>query len=220
MYAKNSGTAASGREKAYAYLRENILIDPEMQGRFLNEQELAAEIGVSRTPVREALLLLVSDGLVELIPAARRLRSAGDRPRNVRTDGTARGPRKPRRPPGHRAAQRCRPRRCRTPWTSRPSFRTTSAPEAAREFIRLDTLFHQQLIDAAGNELISRTYSKLHVRQILVGVSALFRAGGRREQVCAEHQDILDALVSGDAAKAQEAIDHHLAVTRDILLRT
>jgi DNA-binding GntR family transcriptional regulator len=93
-------------------------------------------------------------------------------------------------------------------------------PEAAREFIRLDTLFHQQLIDAAGNDLISRTYSKLHVRQILVGVAALFRTGGRHEQVCAEHQDILDALVSGDAAKAQEAIDHHLAVTRDILLRT
>ncbi len=65
---KSSGTAASGREKAYAYLRENILIDPEVQGKFLNEQELAAEIGVSRTPVREALLLLVSDGLVELIP--------------------------------------------------------------------------------------------------------------------------------------------------------
>lgn len=51
---KSSGTAASGREKAYAYLRENILIDPEVQGKFLNEQELAAEIGVSRTPVREA----------------------------------------------------------------------------------------------------------------------------------------------------------------------
>ena len=65
---KISGTAASGREKAYAYLRENVLIDPDMQGKFLNEQELAAEIGVSRTPVREALLLLVSDGLVELIP--------------------------------------------------------------------------------------------------------------------------------------------------------
>ncbi len=96
----------------------------------------------------------------------------------------------------------------------------TLSAEAAREFIRLDTLFHQQLIDAAANELISRTYSKLHVRQILVGVSALFRAGGRREQVCAEHQDILDALVSGDAAKAQQAIDHHLAVTRDLLLRT
>src|SRR5919107_992587 len=129
---KMPGSAASGREKAYIHLRENVLTDPELQGR---------------------------------IP-------------------------------------------------------DTEDPGDAREFIRLDTLFHQQLIDAAGNELISRTYSKLHFRQIVVGVSALFRTGGRREQVCSEHQDILDALVSGDAAKAQEAIDHHLAVTRDLLLRT
>ena len=67
---KISGPAASGREKAYAYLRENVLTDPDVQGKFLNEQELAADIGVSRTPVREALLLLVADGLVELIPSA------------------------------------------------------------------------------------------------------------------------------------------------------
>ncbi len=49
-------------------MRENVLTDPDVQGKFLNEQELAADIGVSRTPVREALLLLVADGLVELIP--------------------------------------------------------------------------------------------------------------------------------------------------------
>jgi DNA-binding GntR family transcriptional regulator len=39
-----------------------------MQGKFVNEQELARDIGVSRTPVREALLLLVAGGLIELIP--------------------------------------------------------------------------------------------------------------------------------------------------------
>src|SRR5690349_14016414 len=64
----NSGTASSGRDRAYEYLRDHVLADARMQGQFLNEQELAARIGVSRTPVREALLLLVSDGLVELIP--------------------------------------------------------------------------------------------------------------------------------------------------------
>ena len=57
---KISGPASSGREKAYAYLRENVLTNPDVQGKFLNEQELAADIGVSRTPVREALLLLLS----------------------------------------------------------------------------------------------------------------------------------------------------------------
>jgi DNA-binding GntR family transcriptional regulator len=216
---KSSGTAASGREKAYAYLRENILIDPEVQGKFLNEQELAAEIGVSRTPVREALLLLVSDGLVELIPqrgayvppVTGREMSELMELRGILESNAARLVIEQGRVPAG-TMQETLDQQAKLP--------EDLNPDAAREFIRLDTLFHQQLIDAAGNELISRTYSKLHVRQILVGVSALFRTGGRREQVCAEHQDILDALMSGDAANAQKAIDHHLAVTRDILLRT
>jgi DNA-binding GntR family transcriptional regulator len=214
-----SGATASGREKAYTYLRENVLIDPEMQGKFLNEQELAAEIGVSRTPVREALLLLVSDGLVELIPQ-RGAYVPVVTGREISELMELRGVLE-----SHAArlviAEGAVPvREMQDTLDLQAALPDTLAPEAAREFIRLDTLFHQQLIDAAGNELISTTYSKLHVRQILVGVSALFRTSGRRHDVCAEHQSILDALVSGDAVKAQEAIDRHLAVTRDLLLRT
>ena len=213
------GTAASGREKAYIHLRENVLTDPELQGRFLNETELAADIGVSRTPVREALLLLVSDGLVELIPqrgayvpaiTGREISELMEL-RGVLENYAARLVIAEQRVPAA-LMQETLDLQARIP--------DTESPGDAREFIRLDTLFHQQLIDAAGNELISRTYSKLHVRQILVGVAALFRTGGRRQDVCAEHQGILDALVAGDAVQAQKAIDEHLAVTRDILLRT
>ncbi|MDF2050355.1 GntR family transcriptional regulator [Arthrobacter sp. Cr_A7] len=216
---KMPGTAASGREKAYIHLRENVLTDPELQGRFLNETELAADIGVSRTPVREALLLLVSDGLVELIPqrgayvpavTGREISELMEL-RGVLENYAARLVIAEQRVPAG-LMQETLDLQARIP--------DTESPGDAREFIRLDTLFHQQLIDAAGNELISRTYSKLHVRQILVGVAALFRTGGRRQDVCAEHQGILDALVAGDAVQAQKAIDEHLAVTRDILLRT
>jgi DNA-binding GntR family transcriptional regulator len=216
---KISGPASSGREKAYAYLRENVLIDPEMQGKFLNEQELAADIGVSRTPVREALLLLVSDGLVELIPQ-RGAYVPVVTGREISELMELRGVLECHAARLVIAEGRVPAAEMRETLALQAALPDTLQPEAAREFIRLDTLFHQQLIDAAGNELISRTYSKLHVRQILVGVSALFRTAGRRHDVCAEHQGILDALVSGDAARAQEAIDHHLAVTRDILLRT
>ena len=58
----------SGRERAYRHLRETVLVDPAVQGTFLNEVDLAQDIGVSRTPVREALLLLVAEGLVEMVP--------------------------------------------------------------------------------------------------------------------------------------------------------
>lgn len=213
-----AGAAASSREKAYAYLRDHVLIDAAMQGQFLNEQKLAAEIGVSRTPVREALLLLASDGLVNLIPqrgayipavtgreiselmemrgaleslGARLAIASGNVPLEAMAEILA----------------------------CQAELPDNLEPEAAREFILLDALFHQLLVDAAGNELMSRTYSKLHVRQMLVGVAALSRITGRRRHVCEEHQEILEALKVGEVQQAQQAIERHLAITKEILLR-
>ncbi|KNC20198.1 GntR family transcriptional regulator [Arthrobacter sp. RIT-PI-e] len=213
---KTAGAALSGREKAYAYLRENVLTDASMQGRFLNEQALAERIGVSRTPIREAFLLLVADGLVELIPqrgayipvvSARQISELMDL-RGVIESHAARASIAAGQPPlagmQHILAQQA----------ALPDPLTGSA---VKEFIRLDALFHQELVDAARNELMSQTYRKLQVRQVLVGVEALIKVEGRREQVCAEHQRIIDALADGDA---DAAIHEHLAVTRDILLRT
>lgn len=61
---------ASGREKAYTYLKDTVLTDPEMQGAFLSEQELADRIGVSRTPIREALLMLAAEDWSSWCPSA------------------------------------------------------------------------------------------------------------------------------------------------------
>ncbi|WP_414171306.1 FCD domain-containing protein [Clavibacter tessellarius] len=91
--------------------------------------------------------------------------------------------------------------------------------ESGREFIEHDRRFHQLLVDAAGSELMSRTYAKLRARQILVGVEALYRATDRQDRVCEEHAGIVDALAAGDAEAARGAIDRHLAVTLDVLLR-
>ncbi|AUZ88048.1 GntR family transcriptional regulator [Arthrobacter sp. TmT3-37] len=210
------GAAVSGRDRAYSYLRENVLTDGSMQGRFLNEQELAERIGVSRTPVREAFLLLVADGLVELIPqrgayipivTARQISDLMDL-RGVLESHAARVTIGTGSPPvagmqdilGQQAAL--------------PEPLTGAS---VKEFIRLDALFHQHLVDAVGNELMSQTYRKLQVRQVLVGVEALIKVDGRRRQVCDEHQRIIDALAEGDA---EAAIHDHLAVTRNILLRT
>ncbi|HBB18252.1 MAG TPA: hypothetical protein DCZ97_15095 [Syntrophus sp. (in: bacteria)] len=55
----------SVREKTYSYLKSNILSGRFVQGERLTEEHLAEEIGVSRTPVREALHKLEQDGLIE-----------------------------------------------------------------------------------------------------------------------------------------------------------
>ena len=212
---KSGGAAVSGREKAYAYLRENVLTDASMQGQFLNEQDLAERIGVSRTPVREAFLLLLADGLVELIPqrgayipivTARQISDLMEL-RGILESQAARTSITAGTPPVELMQNILR---------EQEALPDPLEGPAVKEFIRLDAMFHQALVDAAGNALMSQTYRKLQVRQVLVGVEALLRVDGRREQVCTEHRTIIDALADGDA---DDAIHEHLAVTRSILLR-
>lgn len=61
-------TRALAREEVYARLHEWIVDGTLKPGEHLREQELAEVLGVSRTPIREALLLLEESGLVETQP--------------------------------------------------------------------------------------------------------------------------------------------------------
>lgn len=55
-------------EKVASYLREHIVMDHFQPGQRLPERTLAEELQVSRTPMREALKILATEGLVVLLP--------------------------------------------------------------------------------------------------------------------------------------------------------
>ncbi|HLU58993.1 MAG TPA: GntR family transcriptional regulator [Pseudonocardia sp.] len=206
----------SGRERAYRHLREKVLVDPDIQGTFLNEVELAQDIGVSRTPVREALLLLVAEGLVEMVPK----RGAYVPPlsgRQIRELMELRA----------LLEQHAASVTLREGTVPLDAMRAALAEQErlltgecdAREFIEWDRRFHQALVDAAGNSLIARTYAGLRTRQVRVGVAALYRATDRQRAVHAEHGRIVAALEAGDAAAAHEAIADHLRITQQLFLQ-
>ncbi|GGG22297.1 GntR family transcriptional regulator [Rhodococcoides trifolii] len=214
----------SGRDRAYAYLRDQVLTSPASTGTFLNEGELASAIGVSRTPVREALLLLVSEGLIEMVPkrgayvppvSGRQigelmdLRGVLERHAASRsiTHGNA-----PVTEMTHALAEQ-------ETLAELSMSNSGLSDDASKRFIHWDGLFHQALIDSAGSELLSRTYAGLRARQLRVGLSALVEVAGRQHHVCGEHQAIVDALAAGDEGLAFTAIDDHLVVTTSILLR-
>ncbi|WP_066907861.1 GntR family transcriptional regulator [Millisia brevis] len=209
----------SGREKAYTYVRDQILTSPTSEGTFLNEQDLATQIGVSRTPVREALLMLEAEGLIELVPkrgalvpamSGRQLtelmdlRGALERHAASRVLATGTAP----------VAE------MREAAKAQDALAGSDSRDDAKAFIDLDRLFHQSLIDAARNDLLSRTYAGLRVRQMRAGLAALFASPNRQRRVCVEHEAIVAALESGDEARTHEAIDDHLEVTLQVLLRT
>src|SRR6478609_8224263 len=58
----------SASERTYAHLKRSILDGTHAGGVLVSEGEIATAVGVSRTPVREALLRLEAEGLVRLYP--------------------------------------------------------------------------------------------------------------------------------------------------------
>ncbi|MEW1773324.1 GntR family transcriptional regulator [Streptomyces sp. NPDC086777] len=204
----------SGREKAYAFLKDTVLTDPGMQGAFLSEQELADRIGVSRTPVREALLQLAAEDLVELVPK-RGARVAPLTGRQIRELMELRGIVE------RYAAERLVEAGGAPVAELRALLarqRELTGADQAREFIAVDHRFHTALVCAVGNTLLDRHYDGLRSRQVRTGVTALFNQQGRQEAVLAEHEAIVDALEAGDARAVRAAVDHHLESTLEVLL--
>ncbi len=215
--------ARSGRDRALARLRE-IIADPASQGTFVNEQQLATEVGVSRTPVREALLILASQGLVELLPkrgayvpplSGREITELLDLRATLERHAVDRSA-----VTGLNPAEAMAAILARQHALSDDALDAPDGPDPARltEFIDLDRQFHQVLVDAAGSRLLSQTYGGLRERQMRVGIAALQRGHDRWRDVCVEHDTIIAALRSGDVDAAHAAIDEHLRRTLVTLL--
>jgi DNA-binding GntR family transcriptional regulator len=68
MNAPKRAASTSLVDEAYEQIRRRILDNDWLPGHRALEHEVAAELGMSRTPVREALLRLQNEGLVEVIP--------------------------------------------------------------------------------------------------------------------------------------------------------
>ncbi len=68
MYLTKRQSRETGREYALRTLKDNIIRLELAPGAMLSENELAAQMGLSRTPVREALVELEKVGIVEIYP--------------------------------------------------------------------------------------------------------------------------------------------------------
>jgi DNA-binding GntR family transcriptional regulator len=203
----------SGRERAYEYLRTSVLTDPGLVGTFINEQDVAAAVGVSRTPVREALLRLAAEDLVQLLPN----RGAFLAPVSA-----------------EQTRQIMQARGVIETWSARHCLAAGTVPLEAMagllreqealaeqgpddEFVRVDSEFHLLLVRATGNPLLERMYDALHARHVLLGLTAVRRHGFAHAGVVHEHHAVLAALRSGDAGAAEQAIWDHLAQTERLL---
>ncbi|MFC7401520.1 GntR family transcriptional regulator [Citricoccus sp. GCM10030269] len=207
----------SGRDLAHDYLLNDVLTDPRNAGQFLSEQELAERLGISRTPVREAFLLLKARGLIEMIPnrGAMVPRMTGTQIRQLFEFRTV----------IESHSIRTSMERGVTPVIGMRALLEAQEDlvdlgdmDSSKVFIEKDRDFHMTLVRAAENHFMEDAYSTIRTRQLMVGIEALFRTPTRRADVCREHAEILEALAAGSTEQAVEATVRHLETTRELLL--
>lgn len=197
----------SATTRVYQHLKSAILEQVHAGGTLLTESEIAESVGVSRTPVREALLRLEAEGLVALYPKRGALVlpvSAQEIDEVIEARTLVEG----------HAAGKVWPRRTEVLQLLAPLLDAMRAAYAAGDvhaFIEADRGFHAAVVDAAGNRILSDLYRRLRDRQMRMGVAAIRISPGRMERALAEHVALAEALRADSPEHWQRLVHQHVA---------
>ena len=185
--------APSTASQVYDWLHRRVLRGELLPGARLSETEIAAKIGVSRQPVREAFIRLGSDGLAEIRPQRGTYISkiSISAVLSARLTATLR-------PPAVLDAMRAE------------IALQHQADRAGHvdEFIESDDRFHRLLAIGAGHEAVWNDLERL--KSQMNRLRHMSMRAFDRVRTIAQHQDILDAIGQGDADAAEGAARRHL----------
>ena len=193
-------------ESAYDRLKEEIRTNQVPPGFQATEPEFAQRLGMSRTPVREALIRLEAEGLVELIPrrGARVLPIRPDDMREIYQILTALEP---------DAAADIAARKLSKAQLA-PLEQATADMETALKrndldaWAAADDRFHLTLLDLYGNQRLSNFVTSLFDQVHRARIVTL-RMRDLPIQSTAEHREILEHLRTGDTSAARRAFRQH-----------
>ncbi|MFG1954401.1 GntR family transcriptional regulator [Micromonospora sp. NPDC048830] len=198
--------APSAADRAYQHLKRSILEQVYPGGLLISEGEIAEAAGVSRTPVREALLRLEAEGLVALYPK----RGALIRPVSAREIADVI---EARRLVEVYAAERVWPRRAQlradlARWLDR--MREAHAAGDVTALMAADRAFHAAVVETAGNEILAELYHRLRDRQVRMGEASFRLSPGWAQVVLAEHAAQLAALDGDDPQAWLDSVAAHV----------
>jgi DNA-binding GntR family transcriptional regulator len=202
--------------RVYGQLRADLLHAHLRPGEELSENQQAQRLGVSRTPVREAIQRLVREGLVHVLPqrgtrvsllSMARIREALFIREAVECQVVRRLVAQPRTAQDWRLFAAC----------------ITEQAQAVRDgdveaTMAADARFHAALLERCGLPGVWPIVAQardLHQRVRAIAVPEL-RSG---RQAVADHRAIVKALRSGDADRAADAVARHLARNIDLARR-
>ncbi|MCS5600772.1 MAG: GntR family transcriptional regulator [Paracoccus sp.] len=194
---------ASASHRAYDMLRDRLLRFKFLPNQKINENLLADELRISRTPLREALNRLAAEGL--LVSSGRGLSIPGLEPEVVFDLFEARLE-------IECATVRMACERATDADLARMSdfleLSMAESPDASVDrLIELDLHFHDTIAKLAGNKVLRQTLCNLNDRIHLIRWIAM---EGRRQGTQAEHRRILDHMQARDDRAAMAGMREHI----------
>ncbi|MFF7755316.1 GntR family transcriptional regulator [Streptomyces sp. NPDC007971] len=206
------GRRSSYRERVAEALRAALIAGELRPGEVYSAPSLAGRFGVSATPVREAMLDLAKEGLVDTVPnKGFRVTAVSDRQLDEYTHVRALIE-----IPTVVDLARTADRVCLE--ALRPAAREIVTAAAAGDliaYVEADTRFHLGLLALAGNAHLVEVVADLRGRSRLYGLTALVEAG-RLLASAEEHLELLDALLERDGKAVQEIMTRHLGHVRGL----
>jgi DNA-binding GntR family transcriptional regulator len=186
------------------FVREAIVAGRLKPGDRIRQQILANELGMSPTPVREALRALVTEGWLKLVP------HVGVSVADVNYDGIDEVYALREMIEGRlaaEAAQLITASQLRELRSINDGYKEASANDDAALTRELNFRFHEAIWEAAGWPTAVGILHSLWVKAPWVAMSGV---RGREQRTFKEHQKVIAALKSGDAGRSQEALAAHV----------
>ncbi len=197
----------------YRQLMDDVRAGQLSAGDRLRETDIAERLGVSRTPVREAIRQLEADGIVTHVPRQGATIRSLDYAEVMELyemravlEGTAARL-------AARAASRIEIEELET--LNRELEHAASQPEA----LVLNRQFHAAIFDAAKNRFLTRSIVSLQKALMILGPTTLTHAD-RAEKAVEEHFAILAAINARDEDQAEAAMRQHIEMAQRVRVRT
>jgi DNA-binding GntR family transcriptional regulator len=197
-------------EQAADEIRARIIRGNFQLGEALSENMLAAELGVSKTPVREALLQLKLEGLVEIQPqrgsfvfqmSAQEVVELSELREILETAAAL------------RALERDSDGVAKALAAIVEQMRTALAAEDFPAYRDLDADFHQTIVDHCGNDFLKESYAGITFR-VQALRTRLSTDSALNSTSLDEHRDILDQIRKGDASRLRALLSDHIFGTK------
>ena len=194
-------------EEVAERLREQIFAHELAPGSWLDEQALALQFGISRTPMREAIKVLASEGLVTMKMRRGAYVTEVDR-RDLEQifmilsllEGQA----------AKETASKATENQLTLLDNIHQKLEKTAADRDIEQFFDVNSRFHELILEIAGNKWMNGVIVDLRKVLKLQRRNSLANAG-RLHQSLLEHRQILQAILKRDSIAAELAMRNHLA---------